>query len=75
LIEERGAIAVAQERGHEIGRWLLDYAERLGVKSFVILDDDTDMAGHKNRLVKTDHTVGLTASDVAKAILVLRRPI
>lgn len=44
------------ERGHEIQQWL---DENPGVESFVILDDDSDMAHLKDRLVRTGNCCGL----------------
>lgn len=54
-------------RGHEIARWLQIYP----VEHFVILDDDCDMCHLKDRLVRTNFTDGLTASDAKKAIELL----
>lgn len=51
------------ERGHEIQQWLDDNKE-LGVESFVILDDNSDMAHLMDKLVKTDFDEGLLASHV-----------
>ena len=47
-------------RGIEIGDWLVAHPQ---VDEFVIIDDDADMGNHINRLVKTDHRVGLTDAD------------
>ena len=72
LIEQNpgGRLVVAQTRGAEIGKWLLDQ-ERFEIESFVILDDDSDMDGHSNRLVQTNGAVGLTLQDAARAIQML----
>lgn len=56
-------------RGHEIDAWL---RENPGHDRFVILDDDADMAPHEDRLVRTDHGVGLTRSDAALAYRILK---
>jgi len=59
----------AVERGYEIQEWL-DSAER--VESFVILDDDSDMAHLLPHLVKTDVRYGLTrqkARDAKKFLI------
>jgi len=53
------------ERGHEIDEWM---KRNPGVERFVILDDCSDMAMHKNRHVQTDEQVGLTDEDVQLAI-------
>lgn len=52
-------------RGHEIDFWLRQHPE---VKHFVILDDDSDMEMHKNRLIQTDPAHGLLDVDVDLAI-------
>lgn len=57
------------ERGLEIERWLALHGP---VRSFVILDDDDDMAGVRDRLVHTDYAQGLTDADAARAIAMLR---
>lgn len=55
-------------RGHEIDFWLQKHPE---VDRFVILDDDSDMAMHKNRLVQTDCAEGLLDEHVDLAIRML----
>jgi hypothetical protein len=55
-------------RGHEIDAWLGKHPE---VESFVILDDNSDMEMHKNRLVQTDCEEGLLDEHVDLAICVL----
>lgn len=67
-------------RGHEIQHWLDHSAPQLfepwgRVESFVILDDDDDMANLLPRLVLTDPMVGLTDDDVDRAIDMLNTPI
>lgn len=52
-------------RGYEIDSYLKDHPE---IKDFVILDDDSDMEPHMNRLVKTDSRNGLTFADAEKVI-------
>lgn len=52
-------------RGHEIDYWLKQHPE---VTRFVILDDSSDMAMHKNRLVQTDCEEGLLDEHVELAI-------
>lgn len=52
-------------RGHEIAAWL---EARPFVTAFVILDDDSDMAHLMPRLVRTDLKVGLSATDVERAV-------
>lgn len=52
-------------RGKEIEKWISDnYAP----KSFVIIDDDTDMEPYMDRLVKTECEFGLTDKDADKAL-------
>ena len=71
-----GGLWLANERGHEIQGWLDDNARSgsCDVVSFVILDDDSDMAHLKPRHVKIDVTVGFTDADVERAAEILRRP-
>ena len=52
-------------RGHEIDLWLKQHPE---VTRFVVLDDSSDMAMHKNRLVQTDCEEGLLDEHVDLAI-------
>jgi hypothetical protein len=59
---------VPKVRGDEIQEWLDMHA---AVDSFVILDDDADMAHWTSRLVKTNYDVGLTDDDVEKAVKML----
>ena len=62
----------AKQRGHEIRRWLKDNGRPL--TNFVILDDDSDMAGLAHRLVKTSCKLGLEREHVEKALEIIRRP-
>lgn len=55
-------------RGWEIQEWLKEHPE---VSSYVILDDDSDMADVGHRLVKTSFDVGLTQAHVERAIQLL----
>ena len=55
-------------RGHEIDLWLRNHPE---IERFVILDDDSDMVMHKNRLVQTDCEEGLLDDHVELAIRVM----
>lgn len=64
LIAEHGRFDLI-DRGHEIDLWLRRHPE---VERFIILDDGSDMAMHKNRLVQTDCEVGLVDEDVELAI-------
>lgn len=69
---------VAVERGHEIQKWMDDRARedaRFGVvESFVIIDDDSDMAHLKPRLVQTTFATGITDLQVERAIALLKDP-
>ena len=56
------------QRGFEIDYWLRQHPE---VDRFVILDDGSDMAMHKNRLVQTDSDDGLCDEHVHLATYVL----
>lgn len=55
-------------RGFQIESWLKRHPK---VKSFAIVDDESDMGSLKNKLVKTDRYVGLTQSNVEKLIELL----
>lgn len=70
-----GGIWMANERGYEIQGWLDDNAKagRYDVVSFVILDDDADMAHLADRHIKTDVEVGFTDADVGRAATILSR--
>jgi len=62
-------------RGHEIQAWL-ETAPRYGidVESFIIFDDDSDMAHLADRHIKTAFETGLTDTDVDRAVKMLREP-
>lgn len=53
------------ERGYEIQAWL---DKNPDVTSFVIVDDNSDMAHLKHRLVQTDHWHGLMLRDAQRII-------
>lgn len=53
-------------RGDEIEQWIKENSP----KSYVILDDDSDMLPHQN-FVQTDSAIGLTESDVRRSIELL----
>jgi hypothetical protein len=56
-------------RGLEISEYISEHEEE--IESFVILDDRCDMEPVKDRLVRTDPSVGLTNEDVLEAINML----
>lgn len=58
-------------RGYEIQQWL---DKHRSVTSFVIVDDDDDMAHLSDRLVRTDPVVGLQSEDAKRAIELLNVP-
>jgi hypothetical protein len=67
-------------RGNEILKWIKDNIKLLGCvhhwqfKSYVILDDDTDMLlWQKDNFVNTDGQIGLTDKDVEDAIVILNK--
>lgn len=67
-------------RGQEIDEWLKNpklASSRfdLDLKGFVILDDDSDMSPHMDKLVQSEWDGGLTKELVEKAILVLDIPV
>jgi hypothetical protein len=55
-------------RGHEIGAWLDDHPE---VTRYVIVDDDSDMAEHLPRLVRTTWKAGLEKAHARRIIRML----
>lgn len=60
-------------RGDEIQSWLT--RDGGDVRSFVILDDETDMAHLKDRLVLTTFATGLQEHHLSMAVAVLRKPL
>lgn len=58
-------------RGYEIGQFLLDNAARFVDAAVVIIDDNEDMAGLCDRLVKITGRIGLTMKNVEQAIKIL----
>ena len=65
-----GIFAARFVRGDEIQLWLNDHPE---VKSFVIVDDDQDMAHLTNKLVRTKFETGITERDADRMIEILKR--
>ena len=57
------------ERGEEIDVWMKKFP--LDIDSFVILDDDSDMYPHMDKLVQTNSNIGLTPEDVENCIKIL----
>lgn len=68
LREASGVVRRGAQRGDEIQRWL--DAHNL-VESFVILDDESDMAHLRHRLVQTSWEHGLLDADVDRCIAML----
>ena len=63
-------------RGQEIDAWLKDtHPMSFDIKSFAILDDDSDMEPHMNRLVKVNGREGLTEEDTKNCIKMLDTPL
>lgn len=58
-----------RQRGHEITTWLEEHTD---VTSFVILDDDGDMARLSARLVRTTFQSGLLPEHIDRATVMLR---
>jgi len=54
-------------RGREIEHWL----KGKHIESFVVLDDETDIAPYMDNLVRVDSKVGLTKYDAERAIKIL----
>jgi hypothetical protein len=63
-------------RGKEIDEWLTKSKDnpRFDIKSFIILDDDSDMEPHMDRLVKTECEIGLEQEHVEQSIKMLTNP-
>lgn len=59
-------------RGNEIYHYLETFGAP--VESIAILDDDTDMALLRDRLIRTDNIVGLSRLDAKKCVEMLRTP-
>lgn len=57
-------------RGYEIQKWLDDNKD-MNIKSFVILDDDTDMFLLTHKLIQCHHKYGLNREAKTKAINML----
>ena len=57
-------------RGDDITAW---FNRNPGEWSYVILDDEDDMDGHMDHLVRTDFDVGLTDQDCERAMIILSR--
>lgn len=56
------------QRGYEIGAFLTASPE---ITRYVILDDDSDMAGLIGKLVQTNAETGLTMADVERAKVII----
>lgn len=68
-------LAAAEPRGKEIQKWLDEHGQRWEIESFVILDDDSDMAHLMPFLVNTQFDTGLTMADAERAIAILAREV
>lgn len=60
-------------RGKEIDLYLKNFRNIDGIRNFVIIDDDSDMEPHMDKLVKTTWEKGLTKEHAEKAIEILMR--
>lgn len=58
------------DRGKEIDAWLKEYPL---VSKFIILDDDSDMYPHMDKLIKTSWEYGLTQVEVELAVDMLNK--
>ncbi len=61
-----------KNRGRQVDSWLKNVP--FPVSSFVILDDRSDMATHKDHLVQINPETGLQRPDVASALQILAIP-
>lgn len=57
-------------RGEEIKAYLSDHKEE-NIVSFIILDDNNDMGQYSERLILTDHQIGIQDEHVEQAIRML----
>jgi hypothetical protein len=64
---------VCRRRGEEIQAWLDAHRGLYDIESFVILDDEADMAHLGPTLVQTHFKLGLTLDDAERAIRILAR--
>lgn len=64
--------ASGPERGNDIDAWL--GSAPYPVRSFVILDDRSDMAMHRERLVQVDAAAGLCREHMERAVSLLEAP-
>lgn len=73
--KQQSGIWLSKERGHEIQRWLdiQGFKSNFWVKSFVILDDDADMAHLLPRLVSLEFETGLTEQCAEETIKLLNK--
>ena len=62
----------SRTRGQEISAWLKEVKDKIEVKAYVILDDDSDMTKHMDNFVKTDTYKGMSNDNVLKAIDILK---
>lgn len=67
-----GPLYVSVDRGDEITKWIAQHDNEL--TSYVVLDDDYDMADHKERFIRTDFSVGLTMGNARSAVKILETP-
>jgi hypothetical protein len=72
--EAHRVLIIAKGRGHEIEAWLKVWSELEDIESFVVLDDDSDIAPYEDRHVKTTFAEGLTSEHVPLALDILSRP-
>jgi len=63
-------IDISGYRGTEISQWLAAHSR---VQNFIILDDDSDMEPHRDRLIQTDGSKGLTLENADEAIKLLNK--
>jgi hypothetical protein len=71
LAQGSSIIYASISRGAEIDWWLKNVGIRHCVTSHVILDDESSMAMHTDRLVQTDAQFGLTMAQAERAVAML----
>jgi hypothetical protein len=70
-----GGLFAGETRGHEIQHWM-DNADQYGIEvgTFIILDDDPNMAHLADRHIKTYLHVGMLEEHMEQAIEMLKAP-
>lgn len=71
-IDEKRGLIRSSVRGLEIRAWLLANRDRYRVRSYAVVDDDSDMRTVRHRFVQTDGVLGLTIDKLDMLRVLLR---